>query len=261
MKILFFGDIMGKIGRRAVAAALPELKKTYQPDFVFAQGENLSHGAGITEKTLDEMLAAGIDYFTGGNHTWAREEEIFKLFEKKRQVLRPANFPEGNPGSGFVVLEKDGEKLLLANTQGRLFMKQTIDCPFRALEKILDAHKDIKNVFVDFHAEGTSEKVAFGLYFDGKVSAIVGTHIQVPTADARILSGGTAVITDVGMCGARDSVIGVAKEPVFEQYLYQRKMVLEIPEKGEAQINAVLVEIGDNGKATRIERVDRYVMI
>jgi len=208
-KILFFGDIVGKIGRKAIKKVIGDYKKKYSPDFIIANAENLAHGTGATESTLNEMLEAGINFFTSGNHIW-KKKEIISVFEEKRiPLIRPANYPEGAPGQGYQLVEVGTKKLLVVNLLGRVFMKEDMDCPFRKIDEILKKYskENLSGIFVDFHAEVTSENVAFGFYVDGRVSAVVGTHTHIPTADNKILPQGTAYVTDVGMVGARDSVL------------------------------------------------------
>ena len=267
MTILFFGDVVGKIGRKAIKKVLPKLKKEYQPDLIMANVENLAHGKGVTERTLQEMLKAGIDVFTSGNHI-AKKSEYGKILEnEKYPLVRPANYPPAVPGREYLKtkyktqLTKRGNKdkdIYVINLLGRVFFQDDFDCPFRKfdeLEKLLKWGKsDI--IIVDFHAEATSEKNAFGWYVDGRASCVLGTHTHVPTADEKILPGGTGYITDVGMVGAADSVIGVKKERVIEQFLTQINQSHELAEKGEVSVNAVLVEIDEKtGKCTGIKRV------
>jgi len=264
MKILFFGDIIGRIGRQAIAKVLPELKKKYEPDLVIANAENLAHGIGITEKTIKEVADAGIDVFTSGNHIWDKTEAEQVMQGKKLVLLRPANYPPGVAGIGHKLLEIGTKKILIINLLGRVFFKEDFDCPFRKIDEILKEYKNTKlnGVIVDFHAEATSEKNALGWHTDGRVSAILGTHTHVPTADAKILPQGTAYVTDVGMVGARDSVIGATKEPVLKRFLYQLSDALDIPEEGLCQVNAVLIDVDTKtGLAKKIERLDLEVKI
>jgi metallophosphoesterase (TIGR00282 family) len=264
MKILFFGDIVGKIGRKAINKVLPELKKELRPDLVLANGENLAHGKGVTEKTIKEVVEAGIDFLTSGNHIWAEKKVIPILEEGKLPLIRPANYPPGTPGAGEKIIEVGGMKVLIINLMGRVFIKEDLDCPFRKIDKILEEYKKEKltAIIVDLHAEATSEKQAFGWHVDGRVSAVVGTHTHIGTSDGQILPQGTAYITDIGMVGAKKSVIGVDKSIIQKIFLTQMPTLHEIPEEGICTFNAVLVEIDPKTKkATKIERIDREVNI
>lgn len=263
MKVIFIGDIDGKIGRKAVARVLPEWKKLHKPDLVIANVENIAHGKGITTSTLEEVRRAGVDFFTTGNH-WAAKEEGLALFSGKTlPLLRPANWPGNVPGEGWRVIEVGATPVAIINLLGQVFIRQNCDSPFHVLDKILaELGKRVKVIIIDFQAEATSEKQAFGLYADGRASAILGTHTHVPTADARILPQGAAYITDVGMAGARDSVIGDHKEERIASFLDQLPRSHEIPEAGEAQVNAVVLEIDSaSGRAAKIERLDAIVNI
>ena len=266
MRILFFGDIMGKIGRKGLAAALPELKKELKPDLIIANVENLAHGKGVTKSTLAELQVMGIHAFTSGNHIWDKPEVFEIMKDSAIPLFRPANYPPSSEGKGEgIVLTEGGKRVLIINTMGRVFFKESLDCPFRKADEILERYKNEKldAIFVDFHAEATSEKVAMGHYLDGRVSAVVGTHIQVPTADFQVLNGGTAFITDVGPVGAKDSIIGVAKEGPLKQFLSQKPGGgFDIPEKGICGINGVLIHIDTKTKkAKSIDRVYREVEI
>ena len=263
IKILFFGDIVGKIGRKAIAQALPGLKKKFKPDLVVANGENLAHGSGMTLQTAREVLAAGVDLLTAGNHLKETKDFTELLTEPDSKVIRPDNYPPGLPGAGVKLLVVKGVKIFIVNLLGRVFLQETPDDPFRGLDKILEEHKESKKiVIVDFHAEATSEKTAFGWYAAGRVSAVLGTHTHVPTADSRILPGGTAYISDVGMVGAKEGVIGVIKEVPIKGFLTQTKQRFEPPEEGSALVNGVYLEIdSESGQTLKIERVDREVEI
>lgn len=264
MKILFFGDIVGKIGRKAMAQILPDYRKKYKSDLVIANGENLAHGVGITMNTVEEMFEAGVDFLTGGNHIFKKRgyEEIFTQYENK--IIRPANYPPGVAGRGYATLKVEGRRVVIMNLSGRVFMQEDFDDPFRGFDQIKELLKIRKNdiVVVDFHAEATSEKNAFGWYVDGRASVVFGTHTHVPTADNKVLPQGTGYITDVGMVGAKDSIIGVKKEGPLNMFLTQMKSEFERPEEGIAQINAVLVEVDEKtAKAKKIERVDEEINI
>jgi len=261
MNILFFGDISGKIGRRAVASVLPGLKKKYQPDVIIANADNVTHGNGINETHLNYLREQGIDIFTAGDHTLRRPQTRELLTDKEVPVLRPAN-TENAEGEGAKVFEIGEKKLLVISLLGRTFIDENIPSPFVVLKEILHAYNDkVDAILVDFHAEATSEKAALPWYIDGKVTAVLGTHTHVQTADERILPGGTAVITDVGFCGARDSVIGVDKDEIINHFLTGGGFRMNIPEYGDAQVNAVYIQTAADGKATTIERINTIVKI
>lgn len=264
LKILFIGDIVGKIGRRAVAKIIPEIRKEYAPDLIVANAENATHGTGLTEKNYRELKECGIDVMTLGDHAFDRNETSQLLEKEKDFLIRPANYPPGLAGKGYVIVERGTKKILIATLLGRVFMKMDYDCPFRALDAILKEQKNEKfsAIFVDFHAEATSEKRAFGWHFDGRVSAILGTHTHIPTCDGIILPRGTAYISDAGMVGARDSVIGVAPQAVISAFLTQIKSPREPVEEGMCLFNSVLVHIDPrSGKAKHIERIDKEIDI
>jgi 2',3'-cyclic-nucleotide 2'-phosphodiesterase len=261
IKILFFGDVVGKIGRRALKKVLPGLKKKYKPDLIIANGENLAHGLGLTKKILLEMIAMGFNFITSGNHIWRKKEieEIFADPELRRYVIRPANWPQGVSGDGAALLKVGKFSVLVINLMGRVFIDQDLDCPFKKLDQILAEYKGkkINAIIIDFHGEATSEKVALGLYADGRVSAVLGTHTHVGTADAKILPGGTGHLVDVGMVGAKDSVIGMRKDEVLAGFLTQLPQAFEPPESGEAIVNGVYLEIDSKTHRTKkIIRVD-----
>ena len=239
--VLFIGDIMGRPGRHALRVALPKLRAKYAPHFVVANGENSAGGLGITEEIGRDLLAV-VDVLTSGNHVWDKKEALPYL-DKEPRLLRPANYPAINPGHGSVVVEgADGRKLAVLSLQGRVFM-EALDCPFRTADTAVEAlRKETPCILVDLHAEATSEKQALGWYLDGKVSALLGTHTHVPTADGRILPGGTAYISDVGMAGARNSVIGMRREQALEKFLTGRPVRFE-PASGGVFLSAVYIEI------------------
>ena len=254
---------MSKAGRKAIVKSLPDLKEKLQPDFVIANGENLAHGKGVTEKTVNEMTEAGIDAFTSGNHIFKRKEGLDILQSKDTRFVRPANYPPGTPGVGYKIFQVGAKKLLLVNLVGRVFFREDFDCPFRAIDAVLgeteSENPDV--IIIDAHVEATSEAKALGYYLDGRVSAVLGTHTHVPTADERILEGGTAHITDVGMVGVKDSVLGMDKEPVLEQFLTQLPFKGDPAEEGICEVSAVVVDINSEGKAERIERVYEEVEV
>ena len=260
-KILFIGDVFGRSGRKILREVLPQWKEQYQPDTVIVNVENLAHGKGVTPVTLAEVAELGVDCFTSGNHIFKKGSLSKESLEKYPQLIRPANFSGQFPGYGYYRFSKNGQQFLVINLNGQVFMENQFDGeisnPFLEVDKILtqEAQKgDI--IVVDFHAEATSEKVAFGYFVDGRVSAVFGTHTHVPTADARILSKGTAYLTDAGMTGALEGVIGVVKENVLQKFLNPAsKFVNQPAEDGELQINGVLVEVGESQKAVSIKQL------
>lgn len=255
MKILFIGDVVGSIGRDMVKEYVPKLKDKYRPQITIINGENAAGGKGITEKIYRGFLEVGAQAVTLGNHTWDNKE-IFEFIDDAKYLVRPANFPEGNPGSGIVYLRYNLVEVAVINLQGRTFMP-AIDCPFRKADELIkEASKRTPIIFVDFHAEATSEKQAMGWYLDGKVSAVVGTHTHVQTADNRILPGGTAYISDVGMTGPYDGILGVEREAVLKRFLTNLPVRFEVPKEGRHQLSAVLMEIDPKtGKAKKIDRI------
>jgi metallophosphoesterase (TIGR00282 family) len=257
LRVLFIGDVVGKPGRRALQALLPSLRDELALDVVVANGENVAGGRGLTNRTAREMFDAGVDIISSGNHIWD-QKEIIELLDSDEPVLRPANYPPGSPGKGWVSYKG----LTVLNLQGRTFM-QAIDCPFRTADAALEAAGSATPVLVDFHAEATSEKVAMGWYLDGRVAAVVGTHTHVPTADQRLLSKGTAFVTDTGMTGARDSVIGFEVEAVHRLFLTQLPTRLPVEERSrDVKLNAVLIDIDEgSGRARSIERIDRETLL
>lgn len=253
MRILFIGDIVGQPGRKMVARHLQRLVATHGVDVVIANAENAAAGFGITPGVGQELLGFGIALLTSGNHVWDKKEAEGYLKTEGR-VLRPANYPDDVPGSGKTVLRVGDRLLGVVNLQGRAFLPP-IDCPFRAADRELAELTRITDaILVDFHAEATAEKQAFGWYANGRVSAVLGTHTHVQTADERILPGRTAYITDVGMTGPRDSVIGIRQEDAIPKFLTQMPRKFAVAE-GAAQLCAVLVDVGDSGRASAIQRL------
>ncbi|MBU1141760.1 MAG: TIGR00282 family metallophosphoesterase [Firmicutes bacterium] len=238
MKILFIGDIYGKPGLEILANRLPELKDTYHPNLIIANAENASHGRGINLKIYKELMNLGIHAITMGNWVWGNRE-LFEFIDQSN-VVRPMNFRNA-PGRGFITINYNGQKLLIVNALGRTFMNPNIDDPFTGIESIVDNEK-ADFVLIDFHAEATSEKVALGHYLDGKVDAILGTHTHVPTADERVLPKGTLYITDVGMTGPLNGVIGVSKEIVLDRFLNGFSKPNEVA-LGAKQLNAVILDL------------------
>lgn len=256
MRILMFGDVVGRAGRSALRAVLPKLKEKYELDLVIANGENLAHGIGITRKTLQSVLDAGVDVVTSGNHIFNKKEALELLKDKDLPLIRPANYPPGVPGRGHLVKSVRTKRVLIVNLVGRVFFNEDFDCPFRTLDQILKEHEGIQTIIVDAHTEATSEIKALGLYFDGRVSAMLGTHTHIPCADWQILKNGAAYISDIGMVGVKDSIIGMKKEPIFERFLTQVPIKFEVQEEGRCEVNGVVVEIDDKtGKAKKIEKI------
>jgi len=252
MLILAIGDIVGQPGRQAVIDFLPGLRRQYGLDMVIANGENVAGGLGLTSATATELFNAGVDVLTSGNHIWARKEIIPHL-DSDMPVLRPLNYPPGVPGKGYIITGKT----MVVNLIGRTFMG-ALDCPFRTMDKLLAEleHKP-PIIIVDFHAEATSEKMAMGRYLDGRVSAVLGTHTHVGTIDTQVLSQGTAYVTDIGMTGPVDSVIGDDAEAVLQRFLTGMPHHLSVG-TGKVSLNAILVEVEENsGRATKIERICR----
>ena len=254
MRILMIGDVIGKAGRRALAALLPALRRDLKIDIAIANGENAAGGFGLTVQTAQEMLESGVDVITSGNHIWDKDE-IIPYLEEESLVLRPLNYPPETPGRGYINLGN----ALVVNLIGRVFVGN-FDCPFRAIDRLLEKLPQLPPVvIVDFHAEATSEKGAMGWYVDGRVSAVVGTHTHVATADARVLPNGTAFVSDVGMVGPINSVIGSEPEEVLDRFLTQTPRKLRVA-KGPVRFNSVLIEVDDEtGTAREIVRVDRYL--
>lgn len=255
INVLMIGDVVGKLGRRTVAAVLPEIRRAHRIDLVIANGENTAGGRGLTPPTAQELYDSGVDVITSGNHIW-ENREVYPLLEKDRRILRPINYPEGTTGCG--IYASDG--VAVVNVMGRTFMGVHLDCPFRAMDAALNRLRGCNVIIVDVHAEATSEKVALGYYLDGRVTAVLGTHTHIPTSDARILPNGTGYVSDVGMVGALHSVLGMAIQPVIERFLTQLPNRFDPVEKGPAVFNAVLLQVDEHtGKTLSIQRVDREV--
>jgi len=258
MRILFFGDIVGRPGRKAVQRVLPELCERYQVELVGANVENSAGGFGLTKDIYNQLLEMGIDFMTSGNHIWDKKELVKEIAELER-LLRPANFSPRAPGKGTLILQANDVPVAIINLSGRVFMGPC-ECPFLTAEKEIDnLPKEVKVIIIDFHAEATSEKNAIGWFLDGKVSAILGTHTHIPTADERILPRGTAYITDVGMCGPINSVIGIKPAQTIERFITGIPHRFEVA-SGPVWINAVFVEIDNtSGKALKIERIQKIL--
>ncbi|HEX3528048.1 MAG TPA: TIGR00282 family metallophosphoesterase [Thermoanaerobaculia bacterium] len=254
MKLLFVGDVIGKPGRRALQTILPRLVDHHRADYVVVNVENAAGGFGVTPEILAELADLPIDCYTSGNHIWDKREGV-DLLDREKNLLRPANYPDGNPGHGLYVGETaGGVKVAVINLEGRVFM-DNLDSPFLMADRLLkQLDPKVKVIFVDFHAEATSEKQAIAFYLDGRVSAVVGTHTHVPTGDERILSGGTALLTDVGMTGPYDSIIGMRADRVLKRFLLQTRVSFEVA-KRDVRLAAVVIDIDEaTGKARGIER-------
>jgi len=255
LNILFIGDIVGELGREMLRQYIPLLKSKYQPDIIIANGENSAGGKGITLKIYHELISYGIDLITMGNHTWDNKE-IFNFIDTQDKIIRPANYPNGTPGKGYSLIKKNGLPIFaVINLQGRTYLP-SIDCPFQVVNKIIDEIRKVTNlILIDFHAEASSEKQALAWYLNGKISAIIGTHTHVQTADERILPLGTGYITDVGMTGPYDGIIGMEKETVIRKFITQLPIRFEVA-KGRGQLNAVILNIDNNtGMVKKIERI------
>ncbi len=258
-KILFLADVVGKIGRRALKEHLPAMKDEFAPDLCIVNGENSAGGLGIDPSCAGEIYAAGAEIITTGNHSWGKKTIIPYYEEHQDKILRPHNFAPGAAGTGCLIwTSPKGLKVAVINLIGRVFTGELVDCPFRMADDLLASEAaDADLVFIDFHAEATSEKVAFGWHVDGRAHAVVGTHTHVQTADERVLPGGTAYITDVGMCGPYNSVIGVNTEAIVERFKTGRPTKFDVA-KGDALINGVSIEFDEaQGKASKIERISR----
>jgi metallophosphoesterase (TIGR00282 family) len=255
IKILFIGDIVGKPGRQALSRELDRLVDRHSVDLVIANGENAAGGFGLTTDIARELFDLGVHCLTSGNHIWDKKEQV-PLVLADRRILRPANYPEGVPGVGSAVFTTPGGvKVGVLNLGGRVFMKY-LECPFRTADREIEQlRKETPIIFVDFHAEATSEKAALGWYLDGRASCVVGTHTHVQTADERILTQGTAFMSDAGMTGSFDSVIGMGKEETIRKFLTQLPTKFEVPKK-DIRLNAVVVGIDEkSGRALSIERI------
>ena len=259
MKIIFLGDVVGEPGRDTVRHAIPILKERYAPDFFIVNGENAAGGHGITPKLAYELMRAGADVVTLGDHTWD-QKEIFGFFAQEPRLIRPLNYPPGTPGAGFIIVQGNGKKLAVLNALGRTFMGPDVDNPFLLIKPLLEAmRRETLCILVDFHAEATSEKIAFGRHVDGQASLVIGTHTHVQTADDAILPGGTGYLTDAGFCGAHDSVIGRDVSSVIQ------KFVTLMPSKfplatGALQADGLYAEIDEEtGRAMRLERIQLKV--
>ena len=253
MKLLFVGDVVGGIGRRTFAALLPQMRDAHRPDFVVVNGENSAGGVGITQKTARELFAIGADAITLGNHAY-RHRDVYELLDREERIIRPANYPKGSPGRGHTVVERDGMRLGIVNLSGTVAL-QAARSPFAEADAaVAELRGRTDAILVDMHAEATSEKVAMGWHLDGRVTACIGTHTHVPTADARVLPGGTAYITDAGMTGPRGGVIGVKRELALERFLSMTNVRFETSDD-DPWLNGLLVEADGDGRATAVEQL------
>ena len=256
LKILLVGDVVGKPGREAIQKIVPELRKSRCIDFVISNAENIAGGSGLTPETVDELLDSQVDVLTSGDHIW-KKKNIYERLDKDKRILRPANYPESCPGQGSTIVKSSSGKLVgIVNILGRVFMERVDACPFRTAEREIEKlSKDTNIILVDIHAEATSEKIALGRFLDGRVSAVFGTHTHVQTADEKILPGGSAYITDLGMTGPQDSVIGRKVEAIIERFLTYMPTRFEMADK-DVELQGALIDIDEKkGKARSIERI------
>ncbi|MFH1749961.1 MAG: TIGR00282 family metallophosphoesterase [bacterium] len=259
MKILYLGEIVSKPGRKAVKDYLPKLIKKHKPDFIFANGENLTHNRGMNERHLQEILDLGVDYFTTGNHIWDNKTFFSKLDQEDTPVLRPANYPADKPGKSFIRITKGNNTVFLFNLSGRTFMDEDIRSPFLVADEVLK-NKQIHDIVVlDFHAETTSEKLALSYYLQKKVQLFIGSHTHVPTADEEIRDTSMAYITDIGMIGPKESVLGIKKEIIIKKFLTDSSIVHDIA-GGDAIFNAILVDVDSKTKKSiSIQRIQEII--
>jgi metallophosphoesterase (TIGR00282 family) len=253
MRLLFIGDVVGRPGREALAAAMPDLRAERMPDLVVVNGENSAGGVGITKQTAEEIFAAGADVITLGNHAY-RHREVYPYLDSEQRVVRPVNFPERNPGRGHAIVEAAGMRVAVINLSGQKHLEVERN-PFTAIDELLASMAGAADaIVVDFHAELTSEKVAMGWHLDGRVAAVLGTHTHVPTADARVLPGGTAQMADVGMTGSRAGVIGVRREQALEAFRTQMPVRFDTADE-DIWLMGAAIEVGDDGLARGIDQI------
>ena len=254
MRILFIGDIVGKVGRKMITTYLPKIKQTYHPTVSIVNAENAAHGKGLTEKIYKQLLREGVDFMTMGNHTYG-QREIYDFIDDAHRMVRPANFPDEAPGTGMRIIKINDIKLAIINLQGRSFM-QDIDDPFKKADQLIEeAQQSTPYIFVDFHAETTSEKNAMGWYLDGRVSAVVGTHTHIQTSDDRILPHGTGYITDVGMTGYYDGILGINRDEVIQRFITSLPQRHVVPDDGRGVLSGVIIDLDKEGKTTQIKRL------
>lgn len=265
MRLIFFGDVVGKAGRKAVTQVLPLWREKYQPDLVAANIDNVAHGRGFTEKTVKEFLNLGIDILTGGDHVFDNSQANEMLAVADLPILRPANFKSELPGTGYKIITVGSRRFLFIHLLGQVFITEDLTSPFKVVDEILQQFSndgDIAGIFVDVHAEATSEKVALGWYLDGRVTGVLGTHTHIATADETVLPKQTAYISDIGMVGATHSVIGVRIEDSLEHFLTAKPGKFEPVEQGEIIINAVMVDFNSKNKsATSISRLTQKIVL
>lgn len=262
--VLFFGDVVGALGRQALAKVLPDLKRRFSPDLVIANAENLAHGAGVTEQTLNELVSAGVDVFTGGSHSWSNPLGV-PLFDDpawQDRLAVPMNSGLAKGGRAAIIRDIDGKRILILSIAGQLFMEPETRSPFETLDRLLAEHADPKPdaVIVDLHAEATAEKEAFGHYADGRVAAVIGTHTHVQTSDDKILEKGMAYVTDVGRCGSYDSVIGFEKNTAVKRFLSGVHGKYDLEKTGKAEVDGVVIRLDlDTGQAVGLDRIREIV--
>jgi metallophosphoesterase (TIGR00282 family) len=256
LRVLFLGDVVGEPGRSAVVARVPELKEQHAIDFIIVNGENAAGGRGITARLTIDLLRAGVSVVTTGDHVWD-QKDVFPFLNLEPRLLRPINYPEGAPGSGSIVLETAKGKVGVINVQCRTFMQPILENPFRALDQVVkELREETPNIVVDVHGETTSEKIAVGRFLDGRVSAVIGTHTHVQTADEQIFPGGTAFLCDAGMCGPTESILGRAIEPIVNRFMSNLPAPFPVA-GGEVRLRGALIDIDEtSGRALRIVRVD-----
>lgn len=255
---------MGSIGRKAITSTLPILKNKYKIDFVITNAENLAHGKGVTTKTLDQLKNIGVDFFTSGNHVYSKGNYKKIVDSNEYNIIAPANDPRTPKNNGYKIIDVSGKKIFIFNLLGRTFINEkNIECPFKTFDKIYKKIKELKPDFtiLDFHAEATSEKVAMGHYVDGKIDVQIGTHTHIQTNDARVLPNGTLYVTDIGMAGAKESVIGIEKEIIIEKFIKNSKIIFDLPKNGEAIVNGVYLELNKNKKNNSIQLINEFIEI
>ncbi len=266
MRILFFGDVVGAIGRQALVKVLPEIKSKFNPDLTIANAENLAHGSGVTEQTLNELKRAGVDVFTGGNHSWSNPlgVPIYTDPSWTDRIIVPTNNGGAKNGNSWIVRNVNGVDVVIVNLMGQLFSAPDTRSPFTELDLILNHERvrDVRVRVIDLHAEATAEKEAFGHYADGRVSAVFGTHTHVATADAKILVSGTAYVTDIGRCGSHDSVVGFEKKAAIQRFLTGKNGGNELDKTGAVEINGICLTVDpETGKAVALDRIREIVAV